>query len=251
MIAAVANLVPSASAAITSDRALVYCGASSVPCFGGFDQLESGFLAAGASGLDVAASSLPWDLTPYRIILLMTPDFGLDAEFPLLEAFYSGGGVLVAVGEHSGFPQNTFSAINEFASSLGLGISIDPQLISAGCGNLATVSSHPLMAGVTGLQIAASSRVVGGSALASSVNEAKTVLGIEGRLIVSGDSNIFSDECLSAGGEAFASNQNLRFIQNIFTLVPEPSAAMLMTFALTGLSIWRRLTGGRPAAGNR
>ena len=201
----------------SGDRALVYCANSSYWDYG-FSQLQTALTGAGAAGMDLnTGTTLPSDLTPYRLIIVYGSEAGYGTAETALVAFYQAGGTLMGIGDGAGF-STAWSHLNGLTTALGLEINLVSAELGVGCAHEATVVAHPLTTGVSSIWIAYSSEVQGGTPLATYGSQ--PVLGVEGRFILCGDSNIISDGCFD-DNYPFGSDDNLQFFQNVWDFAGE------------------------------
>jgi MYXO-CTERM domain-containing protein len=101
--------------------ALIHCGDSSATC-GAADvtRLTAALTAAGATPV-VRSTSLPADLSPYRVVFFFAPRGTLTASFlNNIEDFCTGGGYVVAAAENSIWGAPAITNLNTIAARCGV-----------------------------------------------------------------------------------------------------------------------------------
>ncbi len=208
----------------TSTRVLYWDGCGAGACRTASIDSEVSELIADVmaeGGTVVTASSddgLP-DLTGYRIVVIGTPNAGLDAgQVARIVAFARAGGGLVLVGERGGFFDTANGAINGVLDAL------DPahrarlagdEAGQSGCNRDTTdLTAHPLTEGVRAVEHNLLSTVVVGAGATSLARIPEgTIVAVFDRVLVVGDSNFFIP-----GGVCgdLAPDANRRFFRNIY-----------------------------------
>lgn len=207
------GLLSTTASAQTGPEAMVFCGDNGY-CDGTFFQLEGALRQAGAQDLDDEATLT--NLQNYRLIFVMVPRDGLSlVNRQLLRTFYLAGGALVLVGEHGGFDGQANQSLNTLLQELGSDIRLTDGGEEQACGDgIAEVfGDHPLLDGVVALQYAWTSPVsAGGELLARGFDDNLDLVRVGERLVVSGDSNLWNDDC--AQDDPFFLDTNLQFFFN-------------------------------------
>jgi hypothetical protein len=162
---------------------------------------------------------LPDGLSKYRCVVLLANE-GLEAEEEtLLSDYLHSGGTVMAIGEHqgSGFDEAD-AALNGFADSLGVGLEFDDDELDYGETATTNIDSSPLTEGVFVLGDNWGTSVsVSGAAqpLVEGSEGWGTIVGAQavgsGRLVMAGDSNMFSDNTYGA----YYLYDNGRFVRNL------------------------------------
>jgi hypothetical protein len=166
------------------------------------DQTFNAWSSATGEEVDVL-DALPSDMSSYRCVVLDINEL-LDPSDPATLATYLGeGGTVIALGEHTdgggGFDEAD-ATLNALASQLGSGITLNDDEIDASDTTTNNIDSSPLTVGVgaVGYNWASTLSVPSpASALVESADDSATLIASDsvdgGTLIVSGDSNAFSD----------------------------------------------------------
>lgn len=149
---------------------------------------------------------LPNSLSSYRCVVLLVNEQLEAQEDNLLAGYLRSGGTIIAIGEHEGFGFDEADAtLNSFASSLGVGLSLNDDELDYGEQVTTNIHSSPLTAGVYALgDNWVSSVSVSGPAqpLVDSSEGSATLVGTQavgsGRFFMAGDSNMFSDNSYGA-----------------------------------------------------
>jgi hypothetical protein len=180
-------------AAAASGSIFVYAGN------GAFDEGYTKFGAAAGKPV-VTAVVLPTDLSPFDCVILPINSLTFDAsQKATFSSYVTGGGMLLALGEHSGFPAAN-ATMNNLATSLGAGLQIIPAIIDGGFTTTTNIDPSTFTVGVNSIRYGATSKVsVSGSAqsLVRTLTTPTTFIAIDklgtGHFLLSGDSNPFSD----------------------------------------------------------
>ncbi len=189
--------------------------------FTGNGALDEGYTQfAGAAGKPLlTAAILPADLSAAPCVILPVNASSFTAsQKTVFSEYLAGGGTLIALAEHSGFP-GSISTMNNLATTLGSGMSVIPDVIDSGFHTTTSIDSHILTGGMSSYVYAATSRVaIGGQArsLIRTQTGNVTFIGTEpiglGTFVLAGDSNGFSDNSGSAYTGAYG---NGRFAENL------------------------------------
>ena len=175
---------------------------------GGYDQLRAELVVAGAAEANFGSTF--GLLTSYRMIFVINPTAGLSTGvLNALTRFYNDGGILVSVGEGQGPPRAGNEDLNELANRIGSPLQIGTVTQGNGCGQVASVSEHPLTARVSALDYAAANIVTGGTLVATG---SQPLIRTHDRHIVVADTNVLSDSCTQT-----ISLGNRRFFGNLWT----------------------------------
>ena len=167
-------------------------------------------------GTFTETSTWPSDLSPYRMIVLMIPSNSWSAsEITQLQDFIADDGVLVAVGDSSGYDSAHVTPMNNLMTSLGVTSSFQTAAIDSGCsGNQApAATSHALTTDIssTGIQFGWSSDLT----VSASATELFTgpsgqaLAAVEGQVVLISDINVFIDDCS-------LNNDNRQFFKNMY-----------------------------------
>ena len=196
----------------------------------GSEREYSDFAAAAGRPLTYLDVTMPdnYDLSAYECVIL-SGFFSSDSAAFLpqtkakLAAYVNNGGHLLAIAEHYGFP-GTIAAMNDLSNFLGGQLLVTPADLDDGPHVTSRIDPSPFTTGVAQIGLAASSEVrvlVSGSAHSVVRSVAgTTVLGADrvglGWFILSGDSNIFSDNLrVYAGVDVYALYDNGVLASNI------------------------------------
>ncbi len=159
---------------------------------------------SGATGQDAdVVDTLPDTLSGYRCAVLAVNTYFSDSDISTLQAFLNAGGTILALGEHSGGGfDEADSAINGLAASLGAsGLSLNDDSYDDGDSQTTAIASSPLTAGVGALDDNWASSLTVNSPATTLVFTADDgtvpLVGVQqvnsGTFVLSGDSNLFSD----------------------------------------------------------
>lgn len=149
--------------------------------------------------------TMPTDLSPYACIVLSlnTATFDGPLTSQIVE-YVNGGGVVLGIGENTLFVNeypDTNAVLNGVATALGSSLSITTDILDPTFHVTTNIDPATLTAGVSSIVLAASSEISiatdgNGESLVRST-EGTTVVAADsignGRFVLSGDSNIFSD----------------------------------------------------------
>ncbi len=174
----------------------------SILVFDGNGAQDEGYTKFGAAAGKpvVHAVVLPADLSPFDCVVLPINNLTFDSsQKTTFSTYVNGGGMLLALGEHSGFPAAD-ATMNDLATSLGAALQIVPAIIDPGFTTTTNIDPSSFTVGVTSIRYGATSEVsVSGSAqsLVRTLTGATTFIAIDklskGHFLLSGDSNPFSD----------------------------------------------------------
>ena len=158
---------------------------------------------AGATGQDAdVEDTLPSDLDTYRCVALDLNQSFNDGDEGQLAGYLQAGGTILALGEHSDGDRldAADAALNSMLGDLGVSITINDDSNDYGDTVTSNIGSSPLTSGVSSIGYNwASSLSLSGSAqeLVGSADDSYSLIAEQsaggGTMIVSGDSNAFSD----------------------------------------------------------
>lgn len=175
---------------------------------------------ANATGQEAnVQETLPAELDHYKCVALLLSKSIESAQTEELAQYLKEGGTIVVIGEHEGpgWSEADF-ALNELLHFVGAGLSLDDNSIEEGPHVTFNIEASPLTSGVSDIGYNwISSTSVSGSALPLILTEddSNTLVGAQtigsGTVVVSGDSNMFSDN-----NEGFYENDgNAQFVRDI------------------------------------
>jgi len=166
-------------------------------------------VAAGSTGVE-EATTVPKDLSGYRVVILNAGASTAPApvyDTAQLQAFVADGGWVVINGDHAGFTVHN-ERFNEVLDALGSSMRLAETSPDNQCGIIANLGNpyHRLMAGVTAVNYASQAEVVPAAGpklmadvlVSSFLDEA--LVAVEGRIVLTGDTNLFSATCEVATG---------------------------------------------------
>ncbi|MGH2828995.1 MAG: hypothetical protein ACRDJM_00780 [Actinomycetota bacterium] len=226
--------------------------------------LNEGYSLFGtAAGRPVVVSGvLPPDITPNSCVILPINALRFSAaQKAQFLSFVQGGGTLIALAEHGGFP-GSISTMNDLADGLGSTMDVVSAFLDGGFNNTTNINPDPLTTGVTRLRYAAGSEVTPGASGRRLVrfNSAPTRAFIaaqqlgSGEFVLSGDSNWASNN--SGGAYTDPTVHNAQFAKNLCGVLPTTLAANpvianvdTLTVYLTLSARLTRTTGGSPVSG--
>ncbi|MFT5679302.1 MAG: hypothetical protein ACI8RZ_000206, partial [Myxococcota bacterium] len=165
-------------------------------------------------GTFTETGSWPADLSVYRMVVLMIPSSSWStAETQQIQDFIDDDGVLVAVGDSSGYDSAHVSPMNTLLGNLGVTSTLQNTRIDSGCsGNTAAAATtHALTEGIssTGIQYGWSSDITigsGGTELFTG-NSGQALGAVEGQVVLISDINVFIDDCnLNSDSRQFFAN---------------------------------------------
>jgi hypothetical protein len=175
---------------------------------------------ANATGQEASVQeTLPSELESYRCVALLLNESIETTQAEQLQRYLNEGGTVVVIGEHEGGQWSTADfALDEFLSFIHAGLSIDDNSTDEGPHVTFHIESSPLTSGVTdvGYNWASTVSVSGtASPLIENAEGSGTLVGSQtigsGTLIVTGDSNMLSDN----SEEHYANDGNGQFVRNI------------------------------------
>ena len=143
---------------------LWYTGHSS-PIGTAHTDFDAAMTGAGSSGVD-AATTWPSSLSGYKVIVLAVSSTSFSSsETSDLDSFVTAGGILVLMGEATGYNSSHVSVFNTLLSDLGLGSYFDSSAsLDSSCGQTASAAtSHSLNDGASAIDYAYSGSVTVGS----------------------------------------------------------------------------------------
>ena len=157
--------------------------------------------ALAAQGCDdlVHVSSFPQTFVDYKVVFLAanaTP-FSND-QMASIKAFVEDGGFLIMLGDSTTWTAPALDVFNDLLGFLGMTSSFTYGDYDPWCGNQAVVYSGASLAyGVTDLYYADSTGLSMGlnTSTLGIGQSSQTILGVEGRVLLSADLNIFDDAC--------------------------------------------------------
>jgi hypothetical protein len=167
----------------TEVRILSTAGGGS-PSLSAADTELNGFYngIAGVTSSLIAGPITAASLAGVDLFAVILPDAAFTAaEIAAMSGLLAGGGTLFLMGDNSSFPVGN-AAINAALGALGSGMAIVPGAIDAGF-TLSTPLIHPLTAGVSNFQYAATSSVSGGTPLFLTASGAQPFVAVEGAVI--------------------------------------------------------------------
>jgi hypothetical protein len=225
LLFALTLLVCAAASTASAGSILVYTG-NDAPDEGGYTEFA---LAAGKPL--VTTPILPADLSTFDCVVLpinRTPFSA--AQKTQLGSYVNGGGRLFALAENNDFP-GAIATMNDLSSTLGTGMQVAADsLDNAFPTPTSNIDAHPFTAGVATVHLANTSRIVpgaSGSSLVRTAAGAQTFLATRqlgrGEFLLSGDSNIFSDN--NAGGYTTADTDVL--VRNICAVIDRDGDGVL------------------------
>jgi hypothetical protein len=225
LIALISAMACAAAGASAGGSVLVYTG-NGAPDEGGYVEFA---LAAGKPL--VTSPILPSDLSAFDCVVLPINSTPFSAaQKAQFGSYVNAGGRLFALAENNGFP-GAIATMNDLSTTLGAGMqvvadSIDPAYPTP----TANIDSHPFTAGVSLIHMANTSRVgvgAGGASLVRTATGGHTFIATRqlgrGEFLLSGDSNVFSDN--NAGGYTSADTDVL--VRNICAVIDRDGDAVL------------------------
>jgi hypothetical protein len=205
-------------------------------------------LQTGQAPFVTYGSTLPPDLSTYRVVILSQNASFSPASTLAIRTSVLGGGVVRAVGDHAAGNPPFVSAMNNLSLQIGAAplflaaVEIDPSW------HVTThIDPHPLTTGVTTVGYSGSSAVLMPDPSWSLVREdggVESILGMAqlgpGWFILCADSNMFSDQGrIDFGVDVLQLYDNSRIIANAIWGPPPPMGQLFgnVTDATTGLPI--------------
>ncbi|MFY9615521.1 MAG: hypothetical protein WAT58_09005 [Candidatus Dormiibacterota bacterium] len=192
---------------------------ASVFVYDGNGALDEGYTKFGtAAGRTVVTNAtLPSDLSPYACVVLPINSTAFTGpQTTEFNTYVTAGGTIVALGDNSGFTAANTN-LSTLSGALGAGLTI---VNGVGSGPTTNIVASSLTSGMTSYGYAAGSTVTIASPGQSLVNQAgagtqPSVIGAallgKGVFVLSGDSNAFSDNDVSA----YANNSNGVLVANL------------------------------------
>jgi hypothetical protein len=164
------------------------------------DQTFSEWSDSAGQDADVE-DALPASLSSYRCVVLDINQSLQTSDTTQLAAYLQAGGTVVALGEHDGLKFDTADAtLNTLAQTLGSGLSLDDNEADDGDTYTYAIKDSPLTAGVESLgenDVSTIEVPAGAQALVDDSADDAPIVGAQtigaGTLVMSGDSNMFSD----------------------------------------------------------
>jgi hypothetical protein len=206
----------------SSGATLVYDGDTAVPPEEeenpGLEGDRSFSAWSGATGQAAEVTeNLPVDLSAYRCVALLANDSLSEAQQSALTVYLHEGGTLVAIGEHEGYG-TADETLTRFAQSVGAGVSLNDDYHDYGPSVTSAIYPSPLTEGVfflgdnwvSTVNVFGSAVPLVGTADGEGVLVAEQTLGA-GTFIMSGDSNLFSDNSASF----YEEDDNGHFVRDI------------------------------------
>ena len=187
-------LVSAAASAQSGTGALIYCGDRGY-CSAGVTRLEDNLRLTGATLVE-STESLPADLTPYRIVVLVAPNDTMSVSgLERLTTFYEAGGYLIMAADNAFFAPRSVTNMNDLATRIGIDARFVADEIDCGsCGAFTVeVLDHPLTEDVESVSVACASRVTGGTALLR--EGADALAAVEERALLLADGNLLNAAC--------------------------------------------------------
>lgn len=223
MSLALAGIALPAAAVGEPETVLVYTGG------GGLSEGYTNF--GSATGKAIVTSTSLAGLAQYDCVVLPINTSFSPEDLSSLTSYVNEGGRLLALGEHSGF-EGAIAAMNAVATELQSDLSlvaafIDP-IVEGTYPSTSNIDLSPFTVGVSSIQYAATSQVVvaEGSTTAHSLvrtqgegETATTFIGVEqiglGVFLLSGDSNVFSDNNSDPNFTGYTDHDNGPLAANI------------------------------------
>ncbi len=177
---------------------LLYTGNESSPDNGG--NATYSYLEEATDRSVETASALPFNLSGNSCVLLQLNAEPFDGgQTTVLKSYIEGGGVVVGIGEYSGYDTEANVNLNNLASSLGAGLALQENALDSGFHQTTDFGDSPYASGLTSLSYAATAGIdVSGTAhTIARTGEgtpfiASQALG-QGAFVLLGDSNVLSD----------------------------------------------------------
>ncbi len=214
-----------AAGAAAGGNILIYTG-NNTPDEGGYTEFA---LAAGKPL--VTSPTLPPDLSGFDCVVLPINSTAFSAaQKTQFGSYVNGGGRLFALAENNVFP-GAIATMNDLSSSLGSGMQVVPDSIGNTYPTLTSnIDPHPFTAGVKTIHMVNASRVTlgaEGSSLVRTAEPTHTFIATQqlgrGEFLLSGDSNVFSDN--NAGGYTSADTDVL--VRNICGVIDSDGDGVL------------------------
>jgi hypothetical protein len=192
-----------------------FAAPGSIFVYSGNGALNEGYTQFGlAAGKPVVTSAvLPPDLSEYDCVILPVNSVPFDAgQKAIFSSYLASNGRILALGEHGGFAAAN-ATMNDLASSLGAGLSVNNALIDAGFTDTSNIVASSYTTGVSTIRYAATSQLSASGSAQVLVRSQGNVdfIGLQafgtGFFLLSGDSNVWSDN--SGGGYAVQDNDVL------------------------------------------
>jgi hypothetical protein len=159
---------------------------------------------AAATGQDAdTEATLPTDLSSYRCVVLDLNQSFASGDEAALSSYLQAGGTILVLGEHTDYGgdfDNADSALNAMVGDLGSTITLNDDDNDQGDTYTSNIDSSPLTSGVSLIAYNwASSLSLSSTAeeLVASADDSYSLIAAQpvggGTIVVSGDSNVFSD----------------------------------------------------------
>jgi len=159
--------------------------------------MQAALTSVGAVNV-IDTDTWPADLLAYRLVFLVIPDDPFTtAQIADVQAFLDNGGLLVTVADNDNY-DDEIDELNALLLALGISSSHVYAMLDVTCPHSGTiVPGHPLVAGVTGFDYAASSdlAVAGDGVTLATGESGQTLLAYEGGVVLAADTGIFTDWC--------------------------------------------------------